>query len=294
MSTSMMAAASYPADFQVLLALGFWGTLSTQEASVELQIDERIEVLYRDDIANPFPPGSVRLEIPLTLQVPREGLAWLIFKLRGQVLMKRPLLFPTIIAPASQMTKEVRESEALRLATLRRSVVNESLIGDPPELVYLAVCRDATTGEGKLRFDFEIAGVYSREYPITVPLFIAAGFRLVPGTHEMWVELKSAFTHSARMLGRVTARSDSNLELTEVHSRLAVPLEDAGIYYISVYVGTTRLGTSLFFAERAKARFSYTLLPADQKAVEDGHIHFLPKGARMATDEERQRATEAR
>jgi 20S proteasome alpha/beta subunit len=272
-----LAVRTYPAEVEMLAAVGFWGSQGEGEFVVTLEQPGGATTLYEERITVP----AVELKdvlVPVRLSVHKPGPAFLECHFAGQLLGRRALYFGSL--PPSLDFKSPAVEQVIRGVQEQMQRSHDPYIdAHPVALAYWTICSESKADPTLLCFHHEPQAVYWMNYPLAFRTSLAAGFRAQPGTRTLRVDLVHAASRTVTPVTTATVVSESSMSLVQVHSELIVTIPGPGWYFLNLHCDGALIGSAMLCAETSAAAFSYSLLPEDIARVKAGELLVLPRRA---------------
>jgi len=278
------AAPKYPASLPLISAVGFWGSAGTHELEFKLVHGGKPQSIYTEEIHVEFLTEEVDLAIPITLDVPEPGPYFLECYISGQLLGRRAIYFGQFSDSPASETKLIEISKKLRQKLLEQHrACRDTVLEDSgrSELVYFSVCQNCITEGGYLKFERQFVAAYWRSYPLKLRLFIASGFRMPSGEHDVRLDLVNASTREVSTIGNMTVTSNSSCNMIPIHGELIPVVPKAGLYFVNVHIDNQLVGSVILAAETDRPLYSYNLEKENLTSVTNGELLILLKRAQI-------------
>lgn len=266
---------------QLVVAIGLWGSPGDHQLAVKLVREREPITIHKESIHLEFLPEELDLAIPVTLDIPGPGPAFLECYVSNQLLGRRALYFGHIPNRPTTNRQELIEFER----ELQGKLLEEQRAYQDPviessgksQLVYLSICQSCMIENNCLRFNGQFVAAYWKSYPLKLRLFIASGFRLRKGDHVVRVDLVNVATREVSPVGSKAVTSNSSCVIEPLHGELITIVPKPGLYFVNAYVDEEMVGSTVIAAETEKPKYSYNLLPKDLASVASGELLLLLK-----------------
>lgn len=272
------ASPHYPLSVKFLAAIGVWGSAGNHQIEITFVRNGKSETIHRGSIHIKFLPEELDVVIPIALDIPEPGPAFLECHISGQLLGRRALYFGNAPEPPANRAKLFEFGSKLQAGLLdEQRACRDAVIEDSgkAELVYLSACQNCVAEDGLLRLEGQFVAVFSKSYPLQLRLFIASAFRFSIGDHMVRVDLVNAATREVSSLGNTTVTSTSSCIIVPIHGELIGLIPTPGIYFLNAYVDDQLVGSTVLAAETEKPRYSYMPIEEDLARIAAGEPFVL-------------------
>ena len=279
--TTLFGKREFPIKINILSCVGFWGSPGKHKLSFWLASDSRKELLHEEEIEIEYLPKIIDLAIPLEFNIESPGERVLECKIDSFTLGRKPLLFYKIDLVPNETDDLINFSSKVNTEMLKAagSTNDEEMEKTgKSELVYFALCQKYQYDNSHLKLENQFLSVYWNKYPLPYKTQIVSGFRMPKGEHKIRIELVNAISRETNLVDTANVTSKSSFLVTPVVGDSGILIPKPSIYFVNILVDDKRIGTFIFSAETAEARYSYSLLPDTKERVKNGELFSLARG----------------
>ncbi|MCL4353956.1 hypothetical protein M1349_00600 [Patescibacteria group bacterium] len=274
-----LASHNLPFSFELLVAVGLWGSPGDHKLRFVLSQNKREEV-YSQDIHIEYLPEEIDTVSKIHMTIEKSGQAILECYIDNNLIGRRAMYFGHVkeSVPSPDKADEFAQRQRkIMMDDLRKCSDDVIEKSGKAELVYFTICENAIHQESYLKFENQFMVTYWKNYPLPLRAHIASAFRFPKGTHRVEVRLVNASTRESSVVDTATITSSSSFVISPIHGDMIIKIPEPGIYFVSVYVDDKRVGTVVLAAETDNPKFSFTLMPEQVAQIQKGELLNLLK-----------------
>ncbi|HUV42860.1 MAG TPA: hypothetical protein VMY36_03065 [Patescibacteria group bacterium] len=280
-----IASHKFPFSVELIAAVGLWGSAGDHKLRFVLKNFEEKEV-YSQDVHIEYLPEEIDTVSKIYLSVEKPGPAILECYIDKQLIGRRAMYFGHVKEDVPSPDKKdvfMKKQQEIMMDHLRKCVDEVIEKSGKAELVYFTICEKSIYEESYLKFENQFMVSYWKNYPLPLRAHIASAFRLPIGTHHLEIRLVNASTRESFLVDTATVVSSSSFVISPVDGDMIFKIPKPGIYFVSIYIDDTRIGTAILAAESDNPKFSFTLMPEQVAQIQKGELLNLLKRAPQHT-----------
>lgn len=273
---TMFGKKQYPLQIGFQVSIGLWGSPGDHKIRLVLVKKSWVQILHETSIHIEYLPEMMDLNIPVQFEVKEPGLMFLEFYIADSLLGRRALYFHQIESQPNSVKHEGPDEIFNEMNKAMRSYTDNALGNHLAEVIYFVMCEKSQIEGPVTRFEGQFQSVYWKRYPLNMRTHFSAALRLMRGRHKVALQLANASTRRSDEIANLDVISNSSCLITPIEfNNIGVHISEPGIYFVYLLVGSRRISTILFAAEIEEAKFSYSLLPEQKRAVLNGELLCL-------------------